>query len=82
MIQTFQVIKNNNYFHLADLIASRKELHLKLPGIQNEALRVNLKLEYRQMSGKIYRSSRKYRKKWSNGIAEQAQLARENLRNP
>lgn len=57
-----------------DLIASRRELHLKLLETHDESQIASLKLQYRQIRRKVYRSTRKDRRMWADGIAERAQI--------
>lgn len=58
-----------------DLIGKRKELHLQLIAPNEEQVREDLRLQYRQIRKSIYRSSRQDRRVWADGIADDAQRA-------
>lgn len=58
-----------------NLIEDRRKLHLRLLETHNEAIRADLKTQYRQKRKEIYRSTRKDRRQWADGIADRAQQA-------
>ncbi|CAG4967151.1 unnamed protein product [Colias eurytheme] len=58
-----------------DLIKARREFNLKIHESSDENERAVFKEDYRQLRRSIYRSTRRDRRNWANGIAEQAQTA-------
>ncbi|CAH2099415.1 unnamed protein product [Euphydryas editha] len=58
-----------------DLIGQRRELHLKLTASSDKIVQEDLRQQYRQMRKRIYRSTRRDRRVWADGIADGAQRA-------
>ncbi|CAG4945247.1 unnamed protein product [Colias eurytheme] len=58
-----------------DLIETRRELNLKIQTSTDDSERADAREKYRQLRRSIYRSTRRDRRNWANGIAEQAQRA-------
>ncbi|CAH2098177.1 unnamed protein product [Euphydryas editha] len=58
-----------------DLIGQRRELHLNLTASSDEIVQEDLRQQYRQMRKRIYRSTRRDRRVWADGIADGAQRA-------
>lgn len=58
-----------------DLIEDRRRLHLRRLEAHDDAVRAELNVQYRQKRKEIYRSTRKDRRQWADGIADRAQHA-------